>query len=301
MVGILKVWGPACGVLASQQVLDCGGDMAMSLDGRLLAWGGNGQLHLFDGPDACPVAPLCVNDEERRVQPVLFSQDGKYLLTGVGTRVPESIGEVKFWDIASRRELFTLPTGWVMSLALSGDGRTLAVGLVEGDVQVWELATRRQVFTSPAHEAQVRSIAFHPSGALLATAGMSESLKLWDLTKRRPACRVLSPGGPGAGVNAVAFLPSTGELLTGDEAGNIAIWDTKAGKTVASYKTTEAFTDMEVVEGPDQVTIQAAKAPEVSVIALSADGTKVATGDVKGAVQLWAVEPAPCPSSRPTA
>jgi hypothetical protein len=90
-------------------------------------------------------------------------------------------------------------------------------------------------------------------------------------------------------VNVVAFLP-TGEMLAGDEAGNTTIWDVATGTLQSRYSTRDSSLDLQLVEEEDQITLQSAKAPEVTALAVSFDGRRVAVGNLRGGVQLWAVE-----------
>lgn len=88
----------------------------------------------------------------------------------------------------------------------------------------------------------------------------------------------------------VAFLPS-GELIAGDEAGQIALWDAQAGAILACYRSNAGFLNLEMIEEENQITLQSVQAPEVTALAVSADGKRVAVGNLKGGVQIWAVEP----------
>src|SRR4051812_32517740 len=81
VVGELKVWSPSAGVVAAQRDAACGSDVAVSPDGRLLAWGGtSGQLRIFDGVTFQELELVQVEDKNCNLSPVLFSLDGKLLI-----------------------------------------------------------------------------------------------------------------------------------------------------------------------------------------------------------------------------
>lgn len=107
-----------------------------------------------------------------------FSPDGRSLISGSGeaeehggflTGFPKSTtytGEIKTWDVASGRERAGPEgvTGWIRSVAIAPDGRTLAAAtLAESGprVMLWDLESRRLRGTLDP-EAWVPSIAFSP-------------------------------------------------------------------------------------------------------------------------------------------
>lgn len=288
LAGVLKVWSPIEGVIAARRDLDYAGYASLSPDGGLLVWGGpSGQFRLLDGFATNDLGTFQCHEIDGWTKTV-FSPDGRTVVTSAGRGGVEPQGEVAVWDVASRRTVASLSTGWVMSQAMTPKGDRLAVGLVDGGVQIWDLTSHRKLSEFPGHNVQVKDIAFDPSGQFLVSAGMSESLKIWDLSTTPPREFLLSRGGKGAGVNVVTFL-RTGELLTGDERGDIKLWDIRSNQVFATFSTNSAFADLEMVEEEDQITLQPAAAPEVTALALSVDGNQLAVGNVAGGVQLFAV------------
>jgi len=73
--------------------------------------------------------------------------------------------------------------GDVTSIALSPDGRHLALGTVTGQVQIWDLKAKKAVASWKAHrpgEDLGSVVAFSPDGKTLAT-GRAGKIELWDL------------------------------------------------------------------------------------------------------------------------
>jgi WD40 repeat protein len=95
------------------------------------------------------------------VQDVVFSPDGRTLLSGDGSKL------IKLWDVAKRKEIATLSghSGGIRALDVSPDGKTLA-SCSGPSVRLWNLVTRREVarFELPA---SVTSLAFAPDGTAL--------------------------------------------------------------------------------------------------------------------------------------
>jgi hypothetical protein len=103
---------------------------------------------------------------------VAFSPDGKQLASTSGTwSEPEIVGEVKLWDVATGKELLTLPardTKAVWSVCFSPDGKTLVTASRDHTIRLWEVATWQERLALPLNA--------------LGAAGLSpEQLKaLWD-------------------------------------------------------------------------------------------------------------------------
>ncbi len=126
--------------------------------------------------------------------------------------------------------------GSATSLAFSPDGARLAMaGLYDGTVRVWDLATGRPGFTLevlpiPKNQGRmdhVESIAFSPDGKILATAGYSAEVKLWDAATGRLAASL--QGQPDQ-THAVAFSPDGKTLASGGEDGSLILWDVAASR-----------------------------------------------------------------------
>jgi WD40 repeat protein len=98
-------------------------------------------------------------------------------------------GDVKLWDAASGKERAALPGpfGRVLAMALSPDGKTLALLdspelQAEADLKLVDAATGRQhVLRVPAGYSFL-SPAFTPEGKLLVTGASVDALRLWEVS-----------------------------------------------------------------------------------------------------------------------
>jgi WD40 repeat protein len=90
--------------------------------------------------------------------------------------------EVKIWDPSDGREVATLvdrsagPSG---SLAISPDGRRLALGGADREVHLWSIPEKRLLRSYPGHLDTIGGVAFSPDGRVLASSSYDGSVRLW--------------------------------------------------------------------------------------------------------------------------
>lgn len=159
---------------------------------------------------------------------VALSGDGRTL---AGT----NSGGLSCWPLRTGRErriLGLTPEGGVSTLALSHDGRTLAVGLADGAVVLFETLTgQKRAEVAPARPQPLEleevfldrhaALAFSPDGRLLAFAD-EEAVVLYDVLAGKPLTKLTGHTSP---VSALVFRADGGVLLSGAEDGTALSWD----------------------------------------------------------------------------
>lgn len=161
-----------------------------------------------------------------------------------------------WWQVAHEHERTITHDMPIRAVALSPDGRTLAVGggLVVNDrlikalglrpaqtfadkaeLRLWNPETGQLLATLDGHSSSITSLAFSADGRTLASASNDKTVRLWDLNSRE-SIRTLELGHP---VTAVA-LSSDGKLLAavidlsviGNVSGStqISLWDLVNGR-----------------------------------------------------------------------
>jgi WD40 repeat protein len=145
---------------------------------------------------------------------------------------------VHIWDVSRGRELRRLDEPDGVDLDWSPDGKRLATASDKGTVRVWNLTTGQQSWdsiydpTMPADgspiacvicPAWITSIAWSPTGRLLAIAGADGDVCLWNAANGRERLR-LHGDGWGTGF-AVAWSPDGGHIAAGGVDGRLWVWD----------------------------------------------------------------------------
>ncbi len=146
-------------------------------------------------------------------------------------------GSIHVWDLANGKERFTLQPGvFVMSLALSEDGRWLASlasdAANKSPVQLWSAITGELVrtFSTDPEGAVVgwRQVIFAPDGKTLAVVGLKE-IRFWDAVGGRELSRIRTPSHSFG--QASGFSPSSKTFVTTEfENGAISLWDVEKGR-----------------------------------------------------------------------
>jgi WD40 repeat protein len=146
-------------------------------------------------------------------------------------------------------------------LALSPNGRMLAVGSDNGSIQVVDL---NYLDVNPVqlkgHQGTVYDLAFSKDGQFLYSTGSDKTVLVWELSTNSSTQFFKDANS----VRVISLSPDGRFLAGGTDDGRLLLWEIKSGQ-------------LTVLEG----------ANPIYSLAFNNSGTMLASGDVKGGVKLW--------------
>ena len=214
--------------------LEFGAPASIAPDGSVLALIEPGQaseglrkdrgIHLWDlrtGQD------MNVLEDNRQIQSLKFSPDGKLLAVGDGK------GNVKLWEWSLRRaNSFDAHESSVYALAFSPDGKTLATGSSDETINQWDVATRSQKTNHLRGQVgAVSSLAYSPDGAHLASGGRNSPVKFWNPEQGETSDEIRGLHSQHYGNFVIS--PDGKNMAAGCQDHSVKVWDVKTLQTNA--------------------------------------------------------------------
>jgi WD40 repeat protein len=210
-----------------------------------------------------------------------LTSDGKYMLTS------SLDGTAKVWDLASGIELVSIREDDVpfVGIDISSDGKLLATADSRNTVKIWRLdllaspASVDIMHTITGHTiAQsivnllpgLNTVAFSPDNKKLATGGVNGLVKIWDVETGMEDLSVDADTN-GNGMINLTFSPDGKYLATVSD-------DIKSNSVVKIW---DAIIEDEIF------TLTGRTTGRIFDVAISSDGTLMATGGETGALKLW--------------
>jgi len=171
----------------------------------------------------------------------------------------------------------------VLTVAISEDGRIIAVGLADGTIEIWDLLLRKKRVRFSAHESSVRSVAMTRDGQTIVSGGADEKVRLWD-RQGQPIGNIFT--GHGGYVFSVAISKDGQTIVSGGEDGTVRLWN-RQGEPISDPWNENAGVVRSVAISADGETIVSSRQAAVKSVTISQDGQTIVSGDSNGTVRLW--------------
>ncbi len=233
--GLIQTWDLQSGQLISDVNQQPGSNslspVLLSSDGtccfyyinaRAGIWEVNSQKVLVSSPlpprNAIEAAQLM----SQKVPVVAFSRDGGRFAACW------DLQKVNVWNKADGSEVasFGDESAPPYGIALSADGKRIAIGSRRGATAYLECATRKSVQLKTEQSTIVCPLTFSPNGKWLACRGNDQTIEVWDLESAK---RVFSLAGRKHGIIVVDFSPDSRRLATLANDGVVKLWDVSTG------------------------------------------------------------------------
>lgn len=151
-------------------------------------------------------------------------------LFGAGITEPRDKVAIEIYEVPSNRKIAALPGTFVspMGLALSGDGRYLALKCQGYGLEVWDLSTLKLVATLDPKSWTADAEAFSPDGKYLAASGDGDSVHIFEIGTWR---EIFSESYKQVyGIHELAFSPDSSRLAGVDL--KLRMWDVQGLREV---------------------------------------------------------------------
>jgi len=225
-------------------------------------------------PTSPPILQIDPGGHKAVIKDVTFTSDGRYLVSAGDDKV------VRVWDLKTGRTVRTLrgqigagPEGKILAMALSPDGRWLAVGgLLTGNrsektaICLYNFPTGELVTLLKGHNNVVLSLAFSPDSRYLVSGqggSYNQIAIVWDINQQQ---RLHTLKGHTDRIYAVAFTPDSKRVVTGSLDHSLRLWRVANGGLIAKL---EGHSD------------------KVRSVAISPQDGTIASGSWDHSIRLW--------------
>ena len=154
-----------------------------------------------------------------------FAANGEHLLAS-GDKV------ARVWRVEDGKPMATLDAEGVLCLAVSKDGRWIAVGTLFGELSMWDAKTYKKDFSHgdyPGH--RVSGVDFSPDSTRLVSASYNGTASVWDTATRKQVQTLEHDRW----VSAARYSPQGDRIATATH-NSVRVWDSHNGRLLVDIK-----------------------------------------------------------------
>ncbi|HEV3263132.1 MAG TPA: WD40 repeat domain-containing protein [Gemmataceae bacterium] len=216
--------------------------VAVTPDGKLLAYGAGNAVHLCDADTGKEVRQL--KGAEGGILALVFSPDGKALAVRGGNQ------RIHLWQTDTGKELHQLGDSEpaegdgglaffadgiggleTRALAISPDGKRIAAAAAS-TVRLWETATGKELPLLGGHQQAPSAITLSADGKTVVSWGADRVLRRWEAATGKSLGDFPAP----AGTTLAALSPDGRTIALANEDNTIRLHDTTSGKELHRFK-----------------------------------------------------------------
>ena len=256
------------------------GAVAFSPDGKSLVSGEggitdsrSGKIFRWDVATKEKVGDL--KGHEGPIVDLVFDPTGQTLYSATGSQAIPHRGEVFAWNVDDETTEFRYEgLGGVTDLALSPDGKILAVASYTHPIHLIDTADGTLIKTVGAKEQSFRSVAFSPDGKQLVAGTTQWGVSVWELEQGRPTWEKFDHS---SAVMGVTFSSDGKRVISVGLDQTTRVWDSESGDMLVSLRG-DSMQMFGVAISPDGNTIASfGEAPYVTIRDLNSDVMSLAS------------------------
>ncbi|MCD8489658.1 MAG: WD40 repeat domain-containing protein [Desertifilum sp.] len=158
----------------------------------------------------------------------VISPDEKTIIGG-GWKV------IRTWNATTGKLLgkFTAHTGWVLSVAITPNGKILASGGGDNKIHLWDLNTGNCLNTLSGHSGSIKTLKITTDGSKLVSGSTDKTIKIWNLSS---GALLYTLEKHSYSVESIAISNNNLFLASCDKNKVVNIWKLNEGSFVGNFK-----------------------------------------------------------------